>query len=227
MTSTGNIRSSRPSQRGGPGADEHAVGNRSLLFRDPDGNLINFFTPVSPEVARNTLCEVIGEMLALHTRNLSIHIRRAKGRDGVLDDVSCRSFPFTRESCQILSRRSKLTKELRLSVPHPLLDQAAPDRSNRKMFSKSQTTRWPFGGESRSVTGGTHGQMSLDPGLAGSVLAFGDEDAWRIERSSARMSWCRSRVSKPGDRSLPSVVYSMMSPNCACLPRVSLRRNPV
>jgi predicted enzyme related to lactoylglutathione lyase len=24
-------------------------GNRSLLFRDPDGNLINFFTPVSPE----------------------------------------------------------------------------------------------------------------------------------------------------------------------------------
>ena len=27
-------------------------GNRSLLFRDPDGNLINFFTPTSPE-ARN------------------------------------------------------------------------------------------------------------------------------------------------------------------------------
>ena len=28
-------------------------GNRSLLFRDPDGNLINFFTPVTPEaVAR-------------------------------------------------------------------------------------------------------------------------------------------------------------------------------
>ena len=24
-------------------------GNRSLLFRDPDGNLINFFTPLSPE----------------------------------------------------------------------------------------------------------------------------------------------------------------------------------
>ena len=24
-------------------------GNRSLLFRDPDGNLINFFTPVSAE----------------------------------------------------------------------------------------------------------------------------------------------------------------------------------
>ena len=24
-------------------------GNKSLLFRDPDGNLINFFTPVSPE----------------------------------------------------------------------------------------------------------------------------------------------------------------------------------
>ncbi|MGS2740967.1 VOC family protein [Sinomicrobium sp. M5D2P17] len=24
-------------------------GNRSLLFRDPDGNLVNFFTPLSPE----------------------------------------------------------------------------------------------------------------------------------------------------------------------------------
>ena len=24
-------------------------GNRALLFRDPDGNLINFFTPVTPE----------------------------------------------------------------------------------------------------------------------------------------------------------------------------------
>lgn len=24
-------------------------GNRSLLFRDPDGNVINFFTPVTPE----------------------------------------------------------------------------------------------------------------------------------------------------------------------------------
>jgi predicted enzyme related to lactoylglutathione lyase len=24
-------------------------GNRSLLFRDPDGNLVNFFTPVAPE----------------------------------------------------------------------------------------------------------------------------------------------------------------------------------
>jgi catechol 2,3-dioxygenase-like lactoylglutathione lyase family enzyme len=29
-------------------------GNRSLLFRDPDGNLINFFTPVTPEaLSRN------------------------------------------------------------------------------------------------------------------------------------------------------------------------------
>ncbi|HTJ53348.1 MAG TPA: VOC family protein [Cyclobacteriaceae bacterium] len=27
-------------------------GNRSLLFRDPDGNLINFFTPVSPEAIK-------------------------------------------------------------------------------------------------------------------------------------------------------------------------------
>ena len=24
-------------------------GNRTLLFRDPDGNLVNFFTPVTPE----------------------------------------------------------------------------------------------------------------------------------------------------------------------------------
>lgn len=27
-------------------------GNRSLLFRDPDGNLINFFTPVTDEAKR-------------------------------------------------------------------------------------------------------------------------------------------------------------------------------
>jgi len=27
-------------------------GNRSLLFRDPDGNLVNFFTPTSPEAIR-------------------------------------------------------------------------------------------------------------------------------------------------------------------------------
>ena len=27
-------------------------GNRSLLFRDPDGNLINFFTPISAEATR-------------------------------------------------------------------------------------------------------------------------------------------------------------------------------
>jgi len=26
-------------------------GNRSLLFRDPDGNLVNFFTPVTPTAA--------------------------------------------------------------------------------------------------------------------------------------------------------------------------------
>ncbi|MDH2425906.1 VOC family protein [Sphaerisporangium sp. TRM90804] len=24
-------------------------GNRALLFRDPDGNMVNFFTPVTPE----------------------------------------------------------------------------------------------------------------------------------------------------------------------------------
>lgn len=27
-------------------------GNKSLLFRDPDGNLINFFTPVTPEAIK-------------------------------------------------------------------------------------------------------------------------------------------------------------------------------
>jgi len=27
-------------------------GNRSMLFRDPDGNLINLFTPVSPEAIK-------------------------------------------------------------------------------------------------------------------------------------------------------------------------------
>ncbi|MET7847423.1 VOC family protein [Streptomyces avermitilis] len=27
-------------------------GNRSLLFRDPDGNLINFFTPVTPDAVQ-------------------------------------------------------------------------------------------------------------------------------------------------------------------------------
>jgi predicted enzyme related to lactoylglutathione lyase len=27
-------------------------GNRSLLFRDPDGNLVNFFTPVTPDAIR-------------------------------------------------------------------------------------------------------------------------------------------------------------------------------
>ncbi|WP_461152057.1 VOC family protein [Spirosoma pulveris] len=27
-------------------------GNRSILFRDPDGNLVNFFTPVTPEARK-------------------------------------------------------------------------------------------------------------------------------------------------------------------------------
>jgi len=27
-------------------------GNRSLLFRDPDGNLVNFFTPATPEARK-------------------------------------------------------------------------------------------------------------------------------------------------------------------------------
>ncbi|MFI7107329.1 VOC family protein [Nonomuraea sp. NPDC050227] len=29
-------------------------GNRSLLFRDPDGNLVNFFTPVTPAAVART-----------------------------------------------------------------------------------------------------------------------------------------------------------------------------
>ena len=29
-------------------------GNRSLLFRDPDGNLVNFFTPVSADAIKKT-----------------------------------------------------------------------------------------------------------------------------------------------------------------------------
>jgi len=29
-------------------------GNRSLLFRDPDGNLVNLFTPVTPEARART-----------------------------------------------------------------------------------------------------------------------------------------------------------------------------
>jgi hypothetical protein len=27
-------------------------GNRSLLFRDPDGNLVNFFTPIGAEAIK-------------------------------------------------------------------------------------------------------------------------------------------------------------------------------
>ncbi|MFF4399669.1 VOC family protein [Streptomyces sp. NPDC001480] len=30
-------------------------GNRSLLFKDPDGNLVNFFAPVSPEAEQRLL----------------------------------------------------------------------------------------------------------------------------------------------------------------------------
>jgi len=36
----------------GSGAHNDALGHRSLLFRDPDGNLVNFFTPVSPEAIK-------------------------------------------------------------------------------------------------------------------------------------------------------------------------------
>jgi hypothetical protein len=27
-------------------------GNRSLLFRDPDGNLVNFFTPITEDAVK-------------------------------------------------------------------------------------------------------------------------------------------------------------------------------
>jgi len=71
-------------QRGGPGATSMPWGKSLLALRDPDGNLINFFTPVSRKLARNTLCEVIGEMLALHLVTLSIHIE-SQGTDGCAD----------------------------------------------------------------------------------------------------------------------------------------------
>lgn len=35
-------------------------GNRSLLFRDPDGNLVNFFTPASPEAIRKYNAQTSG-----------------------------------------------------------------------------------------------------------------------------------------------------------------------
>jgi hypothetical protein len=36
-------------QRGGDCTDDDGVGSRALLFRDPDGNLINLFTFVTDE----------------------------------------------------------------------------------------------------------------------------------------------------------------------------------
>jgi predicted enzyme related to lactoylglutathione lyase len=43
-------------------------GNRSLLFRDPDGNLINFFTPVSAEAIKkfNTYSRCLSAPAASH-----------------------------------------------------------------------------------------------------------------------------------------------------------------
>lgn len=35
-------------------------GNRSLLFRDPDGNLINFFTPVTPAAFQKYQAQIGG-----------------------------------------------------------------------------------------------------------------------------------------------------------------------
>jgi len=34
-------------------------GNRSLLFRDPDGNLVNFFTPVTPAANHSVIIEFL------------------------------------------------------------------------------------------------------------------------------------------------------------------------
>ena len=39
-------------QRICPGADNHAMGKPLLAVRDLDGNLINFFTPVSAEAIK-------------------------------------------------------------------------------------------------------------------------------------------------------------------------------
>lgn len=36
----------------GKGTDHDAVGNRAVLFRDPDGNLVNLFQPVTEEVIK-------------------------------------------------------------------------------------------------------------------------------------------------------------------------------
>lgn len=35
-------------------------GNRSILFRDPDGNLVNLFTPVSPEARERFGSRLVG-----------------------------------------------------------------------------------------------------------------------------------------------------------------------
>lgn len=35
-------------------------GNRSLLFRDPDGNLVNFFTPVTPAAQQRFARQAVG-----------------------------------------------------------------------------------------------------------------------------------------------------------------------
>jgi hypothetical protein len=36
----------------GAGAHNDALGNRSVLFRDPDGNLVNLFTPATEEAIK-------------------------------------------------------------------------------------------------------------------------------------------------------------------------------
>ncbi len=36
-------------------------GNRSLLFRDPDGNLVNFFTPVTPAAQQRLARQSVAE----------------------------------------------------------------------------------------------------------------------------------------------------------------------
>lgn len=35
-------------------ADNHALGNRSILFTDPDGNLVDLFTPVTEEAIKRS-----------------------------------------------------------------------------------------------------------------------------------------------------------------------------
>lgn len=53
-------------------------GNRSLLFRDPDGNLVNFFTPISAEAIKKFAQRHRQLMAGARTRDL-----RCDGHRGI------------------------------------------------------------------------------------------------------------------------------------------------